>query len=173
VSDGGSGILYYIAFPLFGNSSSENHWCTSDNPGPNACHIDGLKVGKVLRQIRVRAVSAKGRGHVAIVFPVATPASGVTPTSPGSGTSQPVQPSTNAAVNTAVDTPTASGPGGATSGSDIPAELPFTGINLMTLLTLGLSLVLGGWLILNPVGARRRARLRRVPLRVIIGIPGH
>jgi hypothetical protein len=169
VSDGGSPILYYFAFPLFGKThSSGGQGCTSNNPGPNTCHIAGLKVGKVTREIRVRAVSAKGRGHVAIVFPVAipgSPASGGASPSPASGTGQPstgpVSPgvgSDTAASNTTSDTP----------ASDVPAELPFTGMNLATLLTLGGGLVLVGWLILDPF-RRRRVRFRRVSLHVLIG----
>ncbi len=40
--------------------------------------------------------------------------------------------------------------------TDLPAELPFTGINLLTLLTAGLALVLGGLFMIGP--ARRRGQ---------------
>lgn len=67
VSDGGSPILYYVASNYGGK-----YFCISLNPGPGACHIDGLRIGKVVRQIRVRAINANGPGQVAVILPVVT-----------------------------------------------------------------------------------------------------
>jgi hypothetical protein len=43
-----------------------------------------------------------------------------------------------------------------TQSTDVPAGLPFTGVNLEALLMLGMSLVLGGLLMLRRAGQPRR-----------------
>ena len=58
-SDGGSPILYYVA-----SNYSGRYFCISLNPGPDACHIDGLRIGKIVRHVRVRAINASGPGRV-------------------------------------------------------------------------------------------------------------
>src|SRR5450631_3622986 len=96
VSDGGSPILYYVA-----SNYSGKYRCISLNPGPEACHIDGLRIGHVVRHIRVRAITARGPGHVVVISPVVThDSNGGTSASPPSGTSpasasQPPSPSTS------------------------------------------------------------------------------
>lgn len=151
VSDGGSPILYYKASNYGGT-----HFCISPNPGPDACHIDGLRIGKVVHQIRVRAINAKGLGPVVVILPVATHDGNVGPSaSPPSGTTpafatQP--PSTTSTSDIAASVTATSG----TQSTDVPAGLPFTGANLEALFILGVSLVLGGLRMLRPVGQRRR-----------------
>lgn len=158
VSDGGSPILYYVASTYNGNYS-----CISLNPGPGTCHIDGLKVGIVRPSIRVRAVSTSGRGAVAVTLPVVTHETldnGNASTSTPSGTALA---GASQSASTPARTPTsASGVAGASSTSaafiaGIPAELPFTGADVEAQFILGVSLVLGGLLILSPLGRRRRA----------------
>src|SRR5580692_8245262 len=83
VSDGGSPILYYVASNYGGK-----YFCISLNPGPGACHIDGLRIGKVVPQIRIRAINAIGPGHVAVILPVVThDSTGGVSASPPPGTS--------------------------------------------------------------------------------------
>ncbi len=157
-SDGGSPILYYVA-----SNYSGRYFCISLNPGPDACHIDGLRIGKVVRHIRVRAINARGPGHVAVILPVvAGDSNGGVSASPPSGTS-PVSASASqlpsaSASDVAVGSTATSG----TQSTDVPAALPFTGVYLQDLLVLGVSLVVGGLVILRPVGWRRRD-LSRAP----------
>jgi hypothetical protein len=153
VSDGGSPILYYVA-----SNYSGKYFCISRNPGPDACLIDGLRIGNVVRQIRVRAVNAGGPGQVAVILPVVTHESNGGTASPPSGTSpafasQP--PSTSTSDIAAASTATSG-----TQSTDVPAGLPLTGANLEALIILGVSLVLGGLLILRPVGQRKRGLSR-------------
>ena len=150
VSDGGSTILYYVA-----SNYSGKYRCISVNPGPDACHIDGLRIGKVMRHIRVRAVNARGLGHVVVILPVVThDSNGGSPASPPSGTS-PALESQSPSTSTS-DIVAASAATSGTQSTDVPAGLPFTGANLEALCILGVSLVLGGFLILRPAGQRRR-----------------
>jgi hypothetical protein len=169
VSDGGSPIVYYLAFNYSGT-----HSCISPNPGPNACFIPGLKVGKISRPIRVRALSARGSGRIALVLPVVSQSAGNggPPGSPAPGGGGGEQGSSPASSGAGSGTAATFDAADTTSGTDLPAELPFTGINLATLLVLGVGLVIAGWLILDPLG-RRRAKFRRVPLQVLIGSRGH
>jgi len=158
VSDGGSPILYYVAFNYSGKYS-----CTSPNPGPDACHIDGLRIGTVVRYIRVRAVNARGPGHVAAILPVVIhDSNGGTSASPLPGkspatASQPSSTFTSTSSIAAASTATSGTP--STHG---PAALPFTGANVEALFILGVSLVLGGLLMMRPAGQRRRG-LSRAP----------
>jgi hypothetical protein len=155
VSDGGSPILYYVAFNYGGK-----YFCISLNPGPGACHIDGLRIGKVVRQIRVRAINANGPGHVAVFLPVVThDSNGGTSASPPPGTSaasaasaaSASQPPSASVSDTVVGSTATSG----TPSADVPVGLPFTGAYLEELFILGVSLVLAGLVILRPVGRRR------------------
>ncbi len=145
VSDGGAPILYYVASNYSGNSR-----CVSLDPGPGTCHIDGLSVGSVRPSIRVRALNANGPGPVVVTFPVVTPdgpANGGTSTSAASsGTSQ----------TGLSQTPSSSGTASSASGVGTPAGLASTGADVQVLFVLGMSLVLGGSLILSPLGRRRR-----------------
>ncbi len=152
VSDGGSPIVYYVASNYSGKYS-----CVSLNPGPASCHIDGLHVGKVVRAIRVRAVSARGAGRVAVVLPVLTTGNnGGTSASGPSGTSQPAAGQTPSPVpgvsNSTSDTGAASAASSATAGAGVPAALPFTGADVGALFILGATLVLGGWVMGDPAG---------------------
>jgi len=157
ISDGGSPILYYVA-----SNYSGKYRCISVNPGPDTCHVDGLRIGRVVRHIRVRAVNAKGPGHVAVILPVVThDSNGGTPASPPSGTSpalgsQPPSTSTSDVVAATSEIVASSATTSVTQSPDVPAGLPFTGANLEALFILGVSLVLGGLHILRPVGRRRR-----------------
>ena len=161
ISDGGSPILYYVA-----SNYSGKYRCISLNPGPDTCHIDGLRIGKVVRHIRVRAINARGLGHVVVILP-SHDSNGGTSASPPSGTSpafasQPPSTSTSGIVAATSDIVAASTATSGTQSTDVPAGLPFTGANLDALFILGVSLVLGGFLILRPVGQRRR-ELSRAP----------
>jgi hypothetical protein len=157
VSDGGSPILYYVATNYGGN-----YFCISLNPGPGACHIDGLRIGKVVRQLRVRAINANGPGHVAVILPVVThdssggasasPPPGGSAASPGTSAASASQPPSASTSDTIVGSTSTSG----TQSADVPVALPFTGAYLEELFFLGMSLVLGGLAILRPVGRRRR-----------------
>jgi hypothetical protein len=149
-SNGGSPILYYVASNYGGR-----RFCVSINPGPDACHIDGLRIGKVVRQIRIRAITAIGPGHVAVILPVVThDIPGGTSASPPPGTS-PAVASQPASANTS-DVALTSTATSATQSTDVPAALPFTGAYLQDLFILGVSLVVGGLIILRPFGRRRR-----------------
>jgi hypothetical protein len=64
VSDGGSPILYYVA-----SSYNGKYYCTSPNPGPDTCRINGFRDGDVPHSIRVRAVNAAGSGQTTSVSP--------------------------------------------------------------------------------------------------------
>jgi hypothetical protein len=153
VSDGGSPILYYMASNYGGK-----YFCISLNPGPGACHIDGLRIGKVVRQIRVRAINANGPGHVAVILPVVTQDSNggsSAPPAPGTSAANAAsagQPPSASASDTVVGSTATSG----TESADVPGGLPFTGAYLEELFILGVSLVLAGLVILRPVGRRRR-----------------
>jgi hypothetical protein len=156
VSDGGSPILYYVAFNYSGKYS-----CISNNPGPDACHIDGLRIGKVVRNIRVRAVSAKGPGHVAVIVPVVThPSNGGTSASPLPGTSPAIARQPSSTFTSTSSIAAASTAASGTQRTHVPAALPFTGANIEALFILGVSLVLGGLLIIRPAGQRRRGSSR-------------
>jgi hypothetical protein len=159
VSDGGSPILYYVASNYTGT-----HFCLSANPGPDTCHISGLRVGITRPTVRVRAVSAKGRGAVAVTLPVVT--------HPIPGTSGTVSPPTTSGTSQVGGTQTvpvpasSSAPGAAgassssaASSSGDPAQLPLTGIDVKALFVLGVGLVLGGLLMLGPLGRRRRSHV--------------
>lgn len=160
VSDGGSPILYYIATNYNGSD-----FCISMSSGSGTCHIDNLKVGTVRPSIRVRAVSAHGRGAVATTLAVVTqenPSNGNASPSAPSGTNSAAAGSSPAGVSQSTPTAT-SGFTGASNSSSVssagdPAELPFTGANLEAQFILGVSLVLGALLILSPLGRRRRTR---------------
>ncbi len=150
VSDGGSPILYYVASNYGGK-----YFCISLNPGPGACHIDGLRIGKVVRQIRVRAINANGPGQVAVILPVVThDSNGGTsaPPPPGTSAASAGQPQSASTSDTIVGSTATSG----TQSANAPVGLPFTGAYLEDLFILGVSLVLAGLIILRPVGRRRR-----------------
>jgi hypothetical protein len=160
VSDGGSPILYYVASNYTGT-----HFCVSANPGPDTCHISGLRVGRTKPTIRVRAVSANGRGAVSVTLPVVThqnpgtSGNGSPPTTSGTnqvGGSQTV-PDPDPAPVPVTGTAGASTPGAASSAAD-PA-LPLTGIDVKALFVLGVGLVLGGLLMLGSLGRRRRSHV--------------
>jgi hypothetical protein len=155
-SDGGSSILYYVASNYGGR-----YFCISLSPGPDACHIDGLRIGKVVREIRVRAINASGPGHVAVILPVvAQDSTGGVSAPPPSGTSpasaNPPPPASASASASASDVAVGSTATSGTQSTDVPAGLPFTGAYLQDLFILGVSLVVGGLVILRPVGRRRR-----------------
>ncbi len=149
VSDGGSPILYYTASTYSGSNS-----CVSFQPGPKTCHVAGVRIGKVKPSIRVRAVSATGRGAVTVVLPVVVQtATGNAPPTAPSGTGL-------AGIGLTTSSPPAVGTGGvptATSSASAPSELPFTGTDIEALLVVGVSLLSAGLLILSPVRWRRRA----------------
>jgi hypothetical protein len=137
-SDGGSQILYYSASNYAGTYS-----CVSINPSSGTCHIDGFSAGTGKPHVRVRAVSSKGRGAVVVILPVITNTylgNGNLPASPPSGTN----------VYGVIQTTSAASAG-------VPTALPFTGSDVEALFILGVSLVLGGLLVLSPLGQRRRA----------------
>jgi hypothetical protein len=136
VSDGGTPILYYVA-----STYSGKHRCVGVGTGPLTCRIGGLEVGATRPTIRVRAVSAAGRGAVAVARPSITGTGGIAagaPTTAASGGA------------TGSPTPTTGSSAGATS------QLPFTGADVEWLFVMGtLALVLGAALRLGP--SRRRA----------------
>lgn len=152
VSDGGSPILYYVATNYTGSRS-----CSVSDPGPHTCHIDGLKVGTVKPNIRVRAVSANGRGAVVVTD--------ITVTSNGTATDNPPTSPTSGVTLASVSPPSASTSSGSAAGKSAtttgsptgaPAQLPFTGANVELLSAIGtLGVVLGALLMLQP---RRRLR---------------
>ena len=172
VSDGGAPILYYGASTYNGQ-----YRCMSFAPSPDTCHIDGLRVYRGGPSIRVKAFNAKGRGSVVVVLPAVTggnTGNGGTATSGGSGASTSTSSGTSQAGGD--QTPSSSvsdvagGPssGSAASTSGIQAELPFTGVNVATLFVVGLSLVLGGLLVLRLPG-RRKSLEDNVTLTSLVG----
>jgi len=167
VSDSGSPILYYLATNYNGSD-----FCISMGSGSGTCHIDDLKVGIVRPMIRVRAVSATGRGAVSKTLAVITHGS---PGNVNASTSTPASPSSPSGTSAAgagstspggvsQSTPTAvPGFSGASNSSSVsssgdPAQLPFTGADLEAQFILGVGLVLGALVILSPLGQRRRIR---------------
>ncbi len=160
ISDGGSPILYYLA-----STYSGAHWCLAPNPGPDSCHIAGITNGSIPHAIRIHAVNANGPGQAAALTSVVTPGSSATGGAPSSAppatnppaTSQPTSPASGSAgaASLAAAPGTSSGTGD-TSSSGRPTQLPFTGINLASMLVLGLSLLLLGLDILRPFRRRRR-----------------
>jgi len=155
--DGGSPILYYVA-----SNYSGKYRCVSLNPGPDGCHIDGLRIGNVVHHVRVRAINSRGIGQVVVILPVATSgSSGGASATPPSGVSPASMTQLPSTPTSAIDAATsdmlaASSATSGTQGTDVPAALPFTGANLEVLLMLGVSLVFGGLLILRRAGQRRR-----------------
>lgn len=150
-SDGGSPILFYVASNVTGK-----HTCMSINPGPNGCFISGLFSNRV-HHIRVQAVNASGGGQAAAAFsvvvrnpsPSGAPAPSPSgPSSPPAGTSTGTAPAITTSATDGVGTPTVTSTAGL-------AQLPFTGINLATMLLLGLSLVLIGQGLIRPSRRRR------------------
>ena len=138
-SDGGFPILYFVASTYNGR-----HRCVVPNPGPNSCVLHGLN-GNAHHKIYVRAISAAGHGHPAVgdtfvVHPDTAPTSAPVAASPAIVTpAASVPPGSSPASITTADQPVA-----ATATS---AQLPFTGANVSTLLTLGCGFVLGGMLL--------------------------
>ena len=153
VSDGGAPILYYVA-----SSYSGKHRCVGVGSGPLTCRIGGLEVGATRPTIRIRAVSAAGRGAVAVARPSITGTGGIAagaPTTAPSATGPAgagQTPSAPAASGGATGSPTPT-----TGSSDgAPSQLPFTGADVEWLFVMGtLALVLGAALRLGP--SRRRA----------------
>jgi hypothetical protein len=147
VSNGGSPILYYLASTYTGG-----HFCVSFTSGPGTCHIDALKIGVTRPSIRVRAVSARGRGAVVVTIPVVAhqdPASSaVSVSTPSPTSSAGSQPTSDVAGASSA---------GSVSGAGDPTELPTTGLSVEALFILGASLVFCGSLVLSPLGRRRRA----------------
>lgn len=143
-SHGGSPILYYLASNYTGS-----HWCLSPNPGPDTCHIDGLKNGTTAPTIRVRAVSASGRGAVAVTLPVRTQGD----LNGSSGSTLGATSTGAAAASPSVYTSTSAASASLRSGG----QLPFTGADLEALFALGMSMVLVGVLLQRPRRHRRRA----------------
>ena len=165
VSDGGSPVLYYSASNYAGNYN-----CVSKTPGAGSCHIAGIRIGAVRPSIRVRAVNSAGRGPIAVVFPVVSqpdPANGTASTASSSGTGAAgADPGSPAAASApASSASSASGPGASSSdpasSSGAPATLPFSGADVQQLFLVGMGLVLGGLLILSPLGRRRKAPVYR------------
>ncbi len=173
VSNGGSPILYYTA-----SNYNGHYFCISFTSGRGTCHIDGIEViaSWPRPQIRVKAVSAAGRGPVVLVFPVVAqkdPVNANASISNPSGTgatsashfasapSSTTVPSTTLSPTTLPSTTSASGTIGvattATSASaGVYTELPYSGADVQALFIVGVSLVLGGMTILSPLGRRRR-----------------
>lgn len=163
VSDGGSPILFYVASTYNGK-----FLCTSPNPGPNTCQLTGIKNGSVPQSIRVRAINVRGPGQAAATTSVVTrgAASGGGGANGGGGPTTSPSPTSQSAAG--APTITSANGGGeslagdassdqtGSAGTDVPAELPFTGINLLTLLTAGLVLVLAGLFMVGPVRRRRQ-----------------
>jgi hypothetical protein len=148
VSDGGTPILYYVA-----SNYNGKYYCTSLDPGPGTCRINGFKNGGIPHSIRVRAVNAAGRGYTAVVFSVVTPAN------PGNGGPSGPPPSGTNQVASGTNQLATSLPASASvSGTSPTNTLPLTGTNFDRLLIVGAGLVLGGLFLLSPIGRRRRVR---------------
>jgi hypothetical protein len=150
VSDGGAPIRYYVASTYTGD-----HFCVSFHSGPGACHIAGLKVGPTKPSIRVRAVSANGRGTVVVArvthADLDAAATSSTPSAAGpTAVSQTAPAATSPSTSTGATAPDAGG----------LAKLPFSGADVEALLILGVILVTGGLLLLIPPGRRRSAQGR-------------
>ncbi len=155
----GPTILYYWVSNYPGK-----HVCMAPASGPYICRLGGLN-GNIRHPIRVRAITAAGPGKAAAtvslvthpVNPTATTSS--SPSSP-SGTTPSASsgvPSGDAAAVAASLTATAPV---STPGNN-PAELPFTGLDVETLLLSGLSLVVVGLLLIASANQRRRT-VRRI-----------
>jgi hypothetical protein len=149
-SDGGSAIEYYVA-----TTYSGKHHCVSTHPGAGSCFIAGLNVESGRPAIRVRAVSAHGRGTV-VVTPVTqgapdagTAATTPTATSP-TGVSATI-PTTPAAASASQGT-------GTSANAATPNKLPFTGADVEALLILGVILTVAGLALVSSIGRRRRTR---------------
>jgi len=148
VSDGGEPIKYYVASTYTGG-----HFCVSFHSGPGACRIDGLKVGSTKPSIRVRAVSANGRGTVVVAHVThAEPYGAATLSTPSAAGPT----SLSQTAPTATSAPTITG--AAVSNAGGLAKLPFSGADVEALLIWGVTLVTGGLLLLIPASRRRSAQ---------------
>ena len=162
VSDGGSPILYFVASTYGGK-----HWCTSPNPGADACTIAGIRNGSIQHAIRVRAVTTSGPGQAAAIFSVVTtahPPTGGPPPSVAAGTSPAASSQLTSSSGSDTTGTAGASDASATSGTGLPAQLPFTGVNVATLFLLGLSLVLIGLNLVRPARRRRQVLDQRVAL---------
>lgn len=157
-SDGGSAIEYYVA-----TTYSGKHHCVSTHPGAGSCFIAGLNVESGRPAIRVRAVSAHGRGTVVVTrvtqgapdagtaatTPTATSPTGVSPTIP----TTPAAASASPAATTSASQGTGTSANAATLN-----KLPFTGADVEALLILGVILTVAGLALVSPIGRRRRTQ---------------
>ena len=163
-SVGSSPILYYLA-----TTRNGKYVCTASVSGTNSCRIPG-PIGRVHYAIQVRAMTAAGPGLPKTVLSFVarpsgtTPSSGTTQTAP-SGTTPytPAQREAAAALGNYLKALEAA----KTSATDPPptSQLPFTGIDVETLLLVGLSLVIAGLLLISTADKRRRT-LRRIAILV-------
>jgi hypothetical protein len=154
---GGPTVVYYIAYTY-----NRRHTCQVPATGPYSCVLVGLNGNENL-PIRVRAVTNSGVSRPApamqaVIHPGTdqpSPAESAATTAASIGsTNAPVMAATSASSTT-------------TSDATL-TELPFTGIDLPTLLLVGLGLVAAGLLLVSSSAQRRLARRRL--LRWMFGI---
>ena len=151
-SDGGSAIQYYVA-----TTYSGGNYCVANHPGAGSCVIAGLNIQSGRPLIRVRAVSANGRGTVVVkrVTQVA-PAAGTPATTPAATSPTGVSPTTSVASASPAGTTSVSQTAGTTAHAATPGQLPFTGADVEALLIVGVILTVAGLVLVRPIGRRRR-----------------
>jgi hypothetical protein len=141
---GGPTVLYYIA-----TTYSRQHTCQVPGTGPYHCVLTGLN-GNRHFLINVQAVTTSG------VSPPGRATQTVIPS--------PAKPAATAAASTAaahapVTAATSAPPATSTTGATL-TDLPFTGIDVLTILLVGLGLCVSGLLLMTRRPQHRRARQR-------------
>ena len=144
---GGPTVLYYIA-----TTYNRKHTCQVPATGPYTCILTGLN-GKRHYSINVQAVttsgvSKSGRSTQTVIRPATQPAQSVAVVAAATDAANPPATAATSASSTTT-----------TSGTTLP-ELPFTGIELPTLLLVGLGLCASGLLLISSTAQRGRARRR-------------
>src|ERR1700733_2425883 len=138
-------VLYYVA-----TTYNRKHRCQVPATGPYSCVLTGLN-GKRHYPISVQAVttsgvSKSGRTTQTVIQPGTSPAeSAAVVAAATDAANAPVTAATSASPTTA-------------SGTATLAELPFTGIDIPTLLLVGLGSCASGLLLISSTAQRRRAR---------------
>lgn len=160
----GPTVDYYVAYTY-----NQKHTCREPGTGPYHCVLTGLN-GNQIFPIRIRAITDSGKSppvHAAqtVIRPGTSEPSPASPGQPGQP-AQPAQPAATTATPTVPTNPADASPTPATTASSTTAargtleELPFTGIDVPTLLLVGLILVASGLLLVSSSAQRRGVRRR-------------
>ena len=147
---GGPRVLYYIA-----TTYNRQHTCQVAATGPYSCVITGL-LGNGHFLISVQAVTTSGVG------PSGRPPQSTSskPATTAASTGAANAPVAGAISASSATLPSATSASSATVPSTTLTDLPFTGIDLPTLLLVGFGLVASGLLLVSSRDQYRRARRR-------------